>query len=109
MNNVMYSMLLIAITAVVTLLLRAFSFIVFGGNRQMPEQLKKVVSLLPPGIMAVLLVYCLKGDIVSISMGTVSSLISVAIVVLLHLWKRNTLLSIAVGTVVYMALIRFFA
>ena len=106
MNSVLYSIILIAITAVVTFSLRAFPFMVFGGKRQMPNNVRRVVSLLPPGIMGVLLIYCVKSDIVSVGMNTIASIASIAVVVMLHIFKRNTLLSIAVGTVLYMVLIR---
>lgn len=105
-----YTVILIVITAVVTFLLRAIPFMIFGGGKQMPDRVKKVADLLPAAIMAVLVVYCLKGDLLTIqsgfnvaSLGTVAALI---VVTLVHLWKRNTLISIASGTVVYMVLIR---
>ena len=106
MNNTLYCILLVAVAAIVTLLLRALPFLVLGGKRQMPERLKKTADLLPPAIMGVLVIYCLKDYMLDINVTSYMALISVAAVVALHLWKRNTLLSIAVGTVLYMLLIR---
>lgn len=83
----------------------------------MPPRLRRVVGFLPAAIMGVLVIYCLKGDILSaedIITGKhtegIKSLIATApaliTVVLIHLKKRNTLLSIAAGTIVYMLLLR---
>lgn len=99
------TILLIAVAALVTFGLRALPFVVFSGDRLMPPFIKKVADLLPAAIMAVLVIYCIKGDIVDFSMGTLVTGISVIAVVLLHLWKRNILLSIFGGTAVYMMLI----
>jgi len=105
-----YTVMLIAITAVITFLLRAFPFMIFGGGKQMPDKVKKVADLLPPAIMAVLTVYCVKGDLLTIQTGfniaSIGTVVALIVVVAFHLWKRNTLLSIGLGTVVYMVLIR---
>ena len=61
---------------------------------------------MPTAIIAVLVVYCLKGLPASDAAHATITLGSVAAVVALHLWKRNTLLSIAGGTILYMALLR---
>lgn len=106
MSDTMHVVLLVTVAAVVTLILRAIPFIVFGGKRKMPPKIKIVADSLPPAVMAVLVIYCIKGDIISIGPNTIPSLISVAFVVLVHLWRKNTLLSIFLGTVLYMILIR---
>lgn len=106
MINVPHSILLIAVTTAVTVLLRAFPFLLFGTGRQMPEGIKKAADILPPAIIAVLVIYCIKGDLFQLTAGAAASFIAIAGVVAVHLWKRNTLLSIAVGTILYMVLIR---
>ncbi len=100
------TLVLIATAAIVTVLLRAFPFVLFGGNREMPEMIHKIADIMPPAIMAVLVVYCLKSSIVSVTMESLAAFIAAAVTVAVHLWKRNTLASIAVSTVVYMVLIR---
>lgn len=71
----------------------------------MPAWLSRLGEALPSAIMAVLVVYCLK-DIPAQPIKTgVPQLLGVAIVALTYRWKRNTLLSIALGTVGYMLLI----
>jgi len=99
------TILLIAVAAVVTFGLRALPFVVFSGEREMPPLIKKVADLLPAAIIAVLVIYCIKGDIVSLGMESVNTSVSVLAVILLHLWKRNILISIFGGTAVYMTLL----
>lgn len=102
----MHAFWIVMICAGVTLLLRALPFMFFGGKGGVPKWIASLGSVLPPAIMAALVVYCLK----SVPFGTFADgayqLIAGAVVVLVHLWKRNTLLSIAVGTAAYMLLIR---
>ncbi|MBR3756059.1 MAG: AzlD domain-containing protein [Firmicutes bacterium] len=103
--NAGYAALLIFVAAAVTFGLRAVPFVFFGGKREMPEPVKKVADLMPAAIIAVLVIYCLKGAIVTVDMNTLASALGAAAVVLLHVWKRNMLLSIFGGTAVYMLLL----
>ena len=101
MNNT-YALILILVMALVTALLRFLPFLVLG-NRKTPGFVDYLGKVLPFAVMAMLVVYCLKD----ISMGNVVlQLVSVLVVVGMHLWKKNTLLSIVAGTVCYMVLIR---
>ena len=62
--------------------------------------------VLPPAVMGMLVVYCLRGiDVLHMLYG-LPELIAVAAVILLHVWKRNNLLSIGAGTVLYMFLVQ---
>ncbi len=106
MINIPHSLLLVGITALVTYLLRAIPFWIFNGKDTLPPLMKKITDLLPPAIIAVLIIYCVKSDIISISMSSLASLVALVVVALIHLWKRNTLMSIAIGTAIYMVLIR---
>lgn len=96
---------LIIVAGVVTFGLRALPFIVFGGKREMPPFLKRVADLMPAAIMAVLVIYCVKGDIASIGMSSAVTAVSILAVILLHLWKRNILISIFGGTALYMMML----
>ena len=99
-----YVLAAIGVSVACTLGLRALPFLIFTKNRPMPEWLKRLGNALPMAIMAVLVVYCLK-DIPAQPIKTgVPQLLGVAIVALTYRWKRNTLLSIALGTVGYMLL-----
>lgn len=101
----MNAVYVIAVTALVTILTRFLPFAVFG-KRPLPRVVVYLGRVLPPAIMAALVVYCLKDiDLTAFPFG-LAELISVAVTALVHLWRRNTLLSIALGTICYMALIR---
>ena len=101
-----HSMIIIAVVAAVTMLLRFIPFAVFGRNRETPEYITYISSVLPYAIMGMLVVYCVKDVSITAAPHGIPELIAGAIVVGLHLWKRNTLLSIVAGTVVYMLLIQ---
>ena len=102
----LYVVLAIFIAAVVTFSLRALPFLLFSGNRKMPDWLSRLGAVLPSAIMAVLIVYCLKG-VKSDMIGTgLPSAIAVLVVALSYKWKHNTFLSILFGTAVYMLLLR---
>lgn len=101
----MNDMMIILVVAIVTLMTRALPFLVFSNNRNViVEYLGKV---LPYSIMAMLVVYCLKDvQFLSGNYG-ISEMLAVLTVILLHVYKRNTLLSIIGGTFVYMIFVQF--
>ena len=101
-----HALLIVLICAGVTLLLRALPFMFFGGKGGVPKWIASLGGMLPPAIMAALVVYCLKGVPYGKFADGAYQLIAGAVVVLVHLWRRSTLLSIAVGTAAYMMLIR---
>ncbi len=105
MNTNTYAMVAIAIMTAVTLLLRVLPFLIFG-QRKTPAYISFLGKYLPYAIMGMLVVYCLKGiSFISAPYG-LPEVVAVALVALLHIWKRNTLLSIICGTVCYMILIQ---
>ena len=95
-----YSLAIIAVVAVCTILLRAFPFLVFGGRKEMPKTVQYLGAMLPAAIMAVLVVYCLRGVDFSAASRFVPSLTAGL------LWKKNILLSISLGTICYMVLVQ---
>lgn len=102
-----YLVIAIAIMAAVTALLRFLPFIVFSGNRKTPAVISYFGKVLPYAIMGMLVVYCLR-DITFFSVsGFVPQLVASAVVVLLYVWKKNTLISIIGGTAVYMFFVQF--
>ena len=107
MNNSMYAFFMILVIALVTAALRFIPFLIFNGNKPVPKFVDYLGRVLPYSIMAMLVVYCLKGiSFVKAPFG-LPEVISVVVVAVLHIWKRNTLLSIIGGTVCYMVLIQF--
>ena len=97
---------LIAVIALVTIALRFLPFLIFSGKRQTPAYISYLGKVLPFSIMGMLVVYCLRNISFSASPFGIPELLSCAVVAALHLWKRNTLLSIAAGTVFYMLLVQ---
>jgi len=95
----------ILIAGACTFLLRALPSLIFGSGRKMPPFFSYLGRALTPAIMAVLLVYCMKDSFSNGWAALLPQLIGVAVVAALHLWKHSALLSIALGTVVYMLLI----
>lgn len=98
---------LIAAAAIVTALLRFLPFLFLGGKRKTPEYITYLGKVLPYAIIGMLVVYCLRGVTPMSWPHGLPELLAVAAVVVLHLWRRSTLLSIAGGTICYMVLIQF--
>ena len=106
MDN-LHSALIVAVAAAVTIALRFLPFLIFGENRKTPPLVAYLGQVLPYAIMGMLVVYCLKGmDFTAAPFG-IPEVIGCAVVAGLHVWKRNTLLSIGLGTVCYMLLVQF--
>ncbi len=96
----------IAMAVLATVLTRFLPFIIFPAGKKMPEIIKYLGKVLPAAVFGFLVVFCLKNvEILGGSHG-IPELIAIAVVVLLHLWKRQMLISILGGTVVYMLLVQ---
>lgn len=102
----MDKILAIMLMALVTYLIRLGPFLLFGKGKNTPKWVAYVGRVLPPAVMGMLIVYSLK----SVKLLDVSSSLPVAIAIavtgLLHLWKRNNLLSILSGTAIYMVMVQ---
>lgn len=100
------SLAIIAVCVACTFLERALPFILFGG-REVPKIIRYLGRILPMAVMATLVVYRLRGTTFDAAGNFLPQLIAVAVVAALHIWRRNTFLSIVVGTAVYMILVQF--
>ncbi len=96
----------IAIIAAVTAAIRFLPFLIFGKRRELPRVLDKLGRLLPFAVIGMLVVYCLKDISFKGAGGFLPELIACAVVALIHIWRRNTSLSIIAGTVAYMLLVQ---
>ncbi len=96
----------IAIISVVTALVRFLPFWVFGEKRKTPRLISYLGTVLPFAIMGMLVVYCLKDIKLLEKPFGIPEAIACLSVATLHVWKRNTLLSVGVGTLVYMLLVK---
>lgn len=106
MRPELHTLLLILVCAGVTIALRALPFLALGRGGQPPALVHRLGERLPPAVMAILVVYCLRSTSFAALSGWVPALAAGAATVALHVWRRNTLLSIAGGTLLYMLLIR---
>ena len=82
-------------------------FLLFPESKQPPEVVSYLGRVLPPAMMGLLVVYCLKGVSITINPYGLPELIAIGVIVLLHIWRKNVLLSIAGGTIVYMLLVQY--
>lgn len=96
----------IAVMAAVTFLTRAIPFLLFGRGGTPPKVVLYLGKYLPPAVIAMLIVYCLKDVSFAAAGGWLPVLIAGLAVVALHLWKKNDMLSIMGGTILYMVLVQ---
>ena len=96
----------IAMVVLGTAITRFLPFLIFPADKPVPKYVQYLGKVLPPAIMAILVVYCLKDiNLLEGSRG-LPEFLAVALVAVLHLWKKSTLLSIGAGTVFYMILVQ---
>lgn len=97
----------VALVVLGTMLTRFLPFILFPADKPTPKYIQYLGKVLPSAVFGMLVIYCLKN--VSIFTGShgLPELISVAAVIGLHVWKRQMLLSIGGGTILYMLLVQF--
>lgn len=90
-----------------TMATRFLPFLVFPPGKPTPKYIQYLGKVLPGAVFGMLVIYCLKG--VSMFSGShgLPELVAIAVVIALHLWKRQMLISIAGGTVCYMLLVQF--
>ena len=100
------SLIMIAAIAIATFATRAASFLVFPKGKEIPPKVVFIGKVLPPAIIGMLVVYCLRSTSVLAYPYGIPELIAGLTVVILHLWKRNIFLSIGAGTILYMVLVQ---
>lgn len=106
MSGTSWYIAVIAICAACTILERAFPFLVFRGEK-VPEPVAYLGRVLPMAIITTLIIYCLRGIDLHSAASALPQLVACAVTVVLHLWRRSTMLSIVGGTVCCMLLTQF--
>lgn len=92
-----------------TMAMRFLPFLIFSSKRPTPKYIRYLGQVLAPASYAMIIVYCLRN--VDLGQGTygLPEMVAIAITVLLQLWKRQTVLSVATGTISYMILLQYLA
>ncbi|MDD3924843.1 MAG: AzlD domain-containing protein [Erysipelotrichaceae bacterium] len=101
------TMIIIVAIAVGTIITRFLPFVIFPEHKTPSHHLLYLGKALPPAMMGLLVVYCLKDINIMIAHHGLAELIAIIVIVILHKWRENVLLSIALGTIVYVVLINY--
>lgn len=101
--QIVITVLAVALGAMAT---RVTPFVLFPDGKHPPEVVTYLGNVLPPVMMGLLVVYCLKNVPIAAYPHGLPELISIAFIVFIHLWRKNVLLSIGCGTVLYMFLVQ---
>jgi len=104
--TVTQQILTIAVVVAGTMVTRFLPFLVFPPGKETPRYIKYLGNVLPPAVIGLLGIYCLKDVQVLSGSHGIPELAGILMVAFLHLWKRNMLLSIAGGTISYMLLVQ---
>lgn len=100
------SIIIILVVSVTIFSTRLIPFLFFPKGKPIPPMVQYLGKVLPPAVIGMLMIYCLKAVRLTRYPHGLPELISIAAVILLHVWKSSNLLSIGVGTVLYMILIQ---
>ena len=107
MSFTTYSIIAIAVAAICTFATRLVPFALFGGKKEVPAVITYLGKVLPPAIIATLIIYCVRSVDFTASPHRAAEIIAIVVTALLHIWKKNTLISIGGGTILYMILVQF--
>ncbi len=103
----LYSISIIAAVGITSYFLRAFPFLVLNKkNKQVEKYMMYLGKVLPPAVIGILIIFCLKDTNMLKAPYGIPEILSVALVVALHVWRRNSLISILGGTAFYMYLVQ---
>ena len=106
MSGPTQGILIIAAMAVATMITRFLPFVLFPAGKKTPKYIEYLGKSLPYATMGLLVVYCLKGVSLTAAPFGAPEILAIVAIILLHNWKRNSLLSIGAGTVFYMILVQ---
>lgn len=95
-----------ALVVLGTMMTRFLPFLLFPADKPTPKYVQYLGKVLPAAVFGLLVIYCLKDVNIFTGSHGIPELIAIRVVVLLHLWKKQMLLSIAGGTICYMLLVQ---
>lgn len=105
--TMLQEMVMIGVIIVMTMATRFLPFLIFTSDKPVPAYIEDLGRVLPPAVFGFLVIYCLRD--VSFLSGDhgVPELLALVLIAIIHFWKKNMLVSIASGTIFYMALVQF--
>lgn len=101
-----HAMIVILVMGFVTLMTRILPVLIFGRGERVPDYILYLGKVVPYTAMGLLIVYCLKDVPVRETPHGIPELIALAVVSGTYLWKRNSIFSVVIGTVLYMLLVQ---
>lgn len=107
MMSLTQQIITIAMVVLGTMITRFLPFLIFPSGKPTPKYIQYLGKVLPAAVFGLLIIYCLKNVSIFTGSHAIPELLSIALVIVLHLWKRQMLLSIAGGTICYMLLVQF--
>ena len=90
-----------------TMSMRFLPFLIFPAGKPTPKYIQSLGKVLPGAVFGMLVIYCLKNVTVTAFPFGIPELIGIAVTAVLHLWKKQMILSMGAGTIVYMLLVQF--
>ena len=99
-------LIIVIMVSLGTMVMRFLPFIVFPAGKPTPKYIQYLGKVLPGAVFGMLVIYCLKDVSFLSSPFGIPEMIAIAVVIILHLIKKQMLLSMAGGTLVYMLLVQ---
>lgn len=106
MPDYRHALIIILVMGFMTLATRILPVLIFGRGEKVPDYIMYLGRVVPYTAMGLLIVYCLRDVPVLEAPHALPEAASLAVVVLTYLWKRNSILSVVIGTVLYMVLVQ---
>ena len=106
MPDYRHAMIIILVMGVMTLATRILPVLIFGRGEKVPDYIMYLGRVVPYTAMGLLIVYCLKDVQILEAPHALPEIIALATVCLTYLWKRNSIFSVVIGTVLYMILVQ---
>lgn len=106
MTDNMHALYIILAMGIATFATRIVPVLLFGRGSKVPDYVMYLGKVVPYTAMGLLIVYCLKDVQLIESPHALPEIAAMAVVVLSYLWKRNSILSVVIGTALYMAMIQ---
>ena len=107
MMSLAEQIIMIGICVAVTMATRFLPFLIFKEGKPVPKYIQYLGTVLPTAIFGMLVVYCMRDTSFTSGVLWIPAFISIAVIVVLHIWKRKMILSIAAGTILYILLTQF--